>query len=155
MDIKFDTLPRLLHTGTKRTPSFIYLVYTGMHIAREQTFSDNQATIAPSKPLPTVTPLHGGNAHYRILGYLVVAVIVCWTPNLVFFHMVGFQGYWNDLFFAVQQCLSNANSWLNPLLCFLALEYFRRGLAKLRPSLCDLIDWRRCKNQITFQNYGF
>ncbi|XP_055336667.1 5-hydroxytryptamine receptor 1B-like [Paramacrobiotus metropolitanus] len=71
------------------------------------------------------------NTHNRFLVYLMVAVIVCWTPNHVYWLMVGFGGYWNTTFCAIQNFAIITNSWLNPILCYLALTKFQVAINSL------------------------
>ncbi|XP_055347374.1 5-hydroxytryptamine receptor 1B-like [Paramacrobiotus metropolitanus] len=71
------------------------------------------------------------SSHNRVLAYLVVAVIVCWTPNHVYWLMVDTIDYWNNTFLAVQYFALYANSWINPVLCLLALKDFRQAIRRL------------------------
>ncbi|XP_055348966.1 octopamine receptor beta-2R-like [Paramacrobiotus metropolitanus] len=69
-------------------------------------------------------------SHNRALLYLVVAVIICWTPNHVYWLLVDAAGYWNTLFMIVQFFMYYLNSWINPLLCLAALKEFRKAIKK-------------------------
>ena len=71
------------------------------------------------------------NSHDRVLAYLVIAVIICWTPNHVYFTLHRINGFWNPMYYAFQYCVFYANSWINPMICFFALPTFRVAIKKL------------------------
>ncbi|OQV15789.1 hypothetical protein BV898_10042 [Hypsibius exemplaris] len=73
----------------------------------------------------TSTEKPGGNSwqsrsYNRLLAYLTIAVMVCWTPNHVYYLMMHLTGFSHQLFFAVQYFMLYANSWLNPVLIYMA-----------------------------------
>jgi hypothetical protein len=70
-------------------------------------------------------------SHDRVLAYLVLATIICWTPNHVYFTMVRVRKYWNPTYFAVQYCVFYTNSWLNPIICYCTLSNFRKAINDL------------------------
>ncbi|GAV03953.1 hypothetical protein RvY_14309-1 [Ramazzottius varieornatus] len=71
------------------------------------------------------------NSHDRVLAYLVIAVIICWTPNHVYFTLNRINGFWNAMYYAIQYCVFYANSWINPMICYFALPKFRSAINKL------------------------
>ncbi|OQV12737.1 hypothetical protein BV898_13057 [Hypsibius exemplaris] len=75
-------------------------------------------------------------SHYRVLAYFVVGVIVCWTPNHLYYLLVDIINYRNDIFSAVQFFAQSTYSWINPILCYLAMQ-------QLREAVKDLIFNRR------------
>ncbi|OQV12900.1 hypothetical protein BV898_12822 [Hypsibius exemplaris] len=64
----------------------------------------------------------------RLLAYMVLAVIVCWTPNHVFYLLVDTIGYWNATFSSIQFFVLYTYSWIDPLLCILAMSPLRQAV---------------------------
>ena len=63
------------------------------------------------------------SSSYRTLTALTVAVIVCWTPNNVYYLLVySITGFWNAPYFSVQNALAYSITWLNPILFYLSLK---------------------------------
>ncbi|XP_055348967.1 probable G-protein coupled receptor No18 [Paramacrobiotus metropolitanus] len=90
--------------------------------------SHSQATTSQKKGRAK----HGSStSHNRVLAYLVVAIIFCWTPNHVYWLLVDAVGYWNQTFLAVQFFAVYANSWINPILCYAALKELRKAINKM------------------------
>ncbi|XP_055328316.1 5-hydroxytryptamine receptor 1D-like [Paramacrobiotus metropolitanus] len=95
---------------------------------------------SPDVSSPSYFPHFAARApgnHDRVMLYLVVAIIICWTPNHVFFTMQRLYNYWNPIYFGVQYCIFYANSWINPIICYLTLHKIRiaiNGLFKRKKA---------------------
>ncbi|OWA52102.1 hypothetical protein BV898_16564 [Hypsibius exemplaris] len=85
----------------------------------------------------TIANQQGGSrqisrSHDRVLGYFVVGVIVCWTPNLLFYMLVNIiANYKNPTFHVVQTFMLFTYSWVNPVLCYVAMRQLRRSVNDL------------------------
>ncbi|OWA52101.1 hypothetical protein BV898_16563 [Hypsibius exemplaris] len=77
-------------------------------------------------------------SHFRIQTYLVIGIIICWTPNTVFWLLVDttHPRYWNPTFNAVQFFLQYTYAWVSPLLCIAANRSIRQGV-------CDVLRCQR------------
>ncbi|OQV17056.1 hypothetical protein BV898_08775 [Hypsibius exemplaris] len=69
----------------------------------------------------------------RVLAYLVIELLLCWTPNNVFYLLVASWApfYWNTTFFAVQYFGQFLHSWVSPILCYLAMDGLRNGINRM------------------------
>ncbi|XP_055352054.1 allatostatin-A receptor-like [Paramacrobiotus metropolitanus] len=70
-------------------------------------------------------------AHNRLLMYFFVAILLCWTPNNVYWLLVDTAGYWNGTFNIIQAVALYAHSWINPIISYIALEKIRVSINKL------------------------
>ena len=63
------------------------------------------------------------SSNYRALTALTVAVIICWTPDNIYYLLVhSITGYWNTTYFAVQNAFGYSITWLNPILFYLSMK---------------------------------
>ncbi|OQV19423.1 hypothetical protein BV898_06537 [Hypsibius exemplaris] len=67
----------------------------------------------------------------RVLLYLVILLVVCWTPAKVYWLMVELDHYWNTTFFVVQFFGQYAHHWLSPILCYLAMDDVRNRVNQM------------------------
>ena len=65
------------------------------------------------------------NSYNRTLTFLTVAVLLLWTPNNIYYLLVYVNGYWNVPYFAIQSAIVYTISWVNPILCYWALDKLR------------------------------
>ncbi|OQV12484.1 hypothetical protein BV898_13285 [Hypsibius exemplaris] len=94
------------------------------------------ATSGTAKRTPG-TVVRGSESQNRVLAYLIAAMVVCWTPNNVYFLIVDIvPGYWNSTFYAVQFFAQFAHSWLSALLCYLAMGSIRRAVNQTIRCCC-------------------
>ncbi|OQV19966.1 hypothetical protein BV898_05971 [Hypsibius exemplaris] len=67
----------------------------------------------------------------RVLMYLVILLVVCWTPSKVYWHLVELADYWDTTFLAVQFFGQFAHHWISPILCYLAMDDLRRRINQM------------------------
>ncbi|OQV19965.1 hypothetical protein BV898_05970 [Hypsibius exemplaris] len=67
----------------------------------------------------------------RVLLYLVILLVVCWTPAKVYWLMVELNHYWDTTFLAVQFFGQYAHHWLSPILCYLAMDDVRNQVDRM------------------------
>ncbi|OWA54610.1 hypothetical protein BV898_19009 [Hypsibius exemplaris] len=70
-------------------------------------------------------------SHDRVLAYFVVGVVVCWTPNHLYYLLVDIINYGNATFLAIQFFVQFTHSWINPILCFMATRQLREAVSDL------------------------
>lgn len=94
----------------------------------------NSSETVPSRSLDTgdwSSRSTRSKAANRVLAYLVIGVVICWTPNHVYWILVANFHYWNDTFLAVQVFAVYTYSWINPIICYLVLLPFRVAINNL------------------------
>lgn len=76
----------------------------------------------------TTTRVHSHTVEDRILIYLIVVTLFCWTPSNVYWILVQGAGYCNNIFMSMQLAALYAASWLHPILFYVTLPSFRRAI---------------------------
>ncbi|OWA54663.1 hypothetical protein BV898_19062 [Hypsibius exemplaris] len=61
----------------------------------------------------------------------VVGVVVCWTPNHPYYLLVDIINYRNATFLAIQFFVQFTCTWINPILCYMAMRQLREALNDL------------------------
>ncbi|OQV22966.1 hypothetical protein BV898_03017 [Hypsibius exemplaris] len=85
-------------------------------------------------PQGTRGPPSQGGRHQktRLLTVLVLEMILCWTPNVVFFILVAnVANYWDPTLFLIQSVGQIAHSWLSPLIFYLCLDGLRTKINRM------------------------
>ncbi|OQV25600.1 hypothetical protein BV898_00536 [Hypsibius exemplaris] len=72
---------------------------------------------------------------FTVLTYLVVGVVICWTPIMVYFTMAIVNDYDNYLHFILGTLLYHSNSVLDPI-------FFTMAMVPLRTTLLRMFSWR-------------
>ncbi|OWA54662.1 hypothetical protein BV898_19061 [Hypsibius exemplaris] len=67
-------------------------------------------------------------SHDRVLVYIVCGVVVCWTPNLIYYLLVNSINYRNATFHTVQTIMVFTYGWVNPVLCYMAMRQLREAV---------------------------
>ncbi|XP_055349653.1 alpha-2 adrenergic receptor-like [Paramacrobiotus metropolitanus] len=75
-----------------------------------------------------------GNGSNRVFVYVSIAVTLCWSSTSAFWILADHTGYWDETYYGLQTCITYANSVLNPVLCFVAMEKYRLALKKCYPA---------------------
>ena len=74
-----------------------------------------------------------------VLTYLVIGVVVCWTPIMVYYTMTIVTGYENYLLFLLGNLLYYSNALLDPI-------FFAMAIAPLRVAVYGIVSLKSAES---------